>query len=52
MPHTAPKSDDWPKVSGLAERRRLQNRIAQRNYRRLSQLLGNDIFQNDLLSLV
>jgi hypothetical protein len=26
--------EDWTKVSDLAERRRIQNRIAQRNYRK------------------
>jgi hypothetical protein len=27
--------EDWTKVSDVAERRRIQNRIAQRNYRKL-----------------
>lgn len=28
------ENDDWRKVEYVAERRRIQNRIAQRNYRR------------------
>lgn len=27
-------NEDWTKISDLAERRRIQNRIAQRNYRK------------------
>ncbi|CZR67764.1 uncharacterized protein PAC_17663 [Phialocephala subalpina] len=34
-PSSAPNADeDWIKMSDLAERRRIQNRIAQRNYRK------------------
>ncbi|KAL8296154.1 hypothetical protein RB601_003628 [Gaeumannomyces tritici] len=33
-PRQANPDEDWTKISDLAERRRIQNRIAQRNYRK------------------
>ncbi|KAK7433448.1 hypothetical protein Landi51_13925 [Colletotrichum acutatum] len=32
--------EDWTKISDLAERRRIQNRIAQRNYRKANPVIA------------
>ncbi|KAF2621838.1 hypothetical protein BU25DRAFT_481990 [Macroventuria anomochaeta] len=32
--HTCPQSEDWSNISDLVERRKIQNRIAQRKYRK------------------
>ncbi|KAI3339069.1 hypothetical protein F4824DRAFT_498921 [Ustulina deusta] len=34
LSHTTDSNEDWSKVTDLAERRRIQNRIAQRTYRK------------------
>jgi hypothetical protein len=40
-------NEDWTKISDLAERRRIQNRIAQRNYRELITVCNNGLGEID-----
>ena len=49
---SATPNEDWTKISDLAKRRRLQNRIAQRNYRRFLALVDSKAIPDNVLTKI